>query len=117
MLFNSWQFGVFLPIVFGLYWSVPQRFRWLLLLIASYWFYMSWNVKYIVLILFTTVISYLAAILLERYRNNKPVKKFILTATLVSCLGVLFVFKYFNFFAGAVADFLNMFRFTFTRQH
>ena len=109
MLFNSWQFGVFLPIVFGLYWSVPQRFRWLLLLIASYWFYMSWNVKYIVLILFTTVISYLAAILLERYRNNKPVKKFILTATLVSCLGVLFVFKYFNFFAGAVADFLNMF--------
>ena len=109
MLFNSWQFGVFLPIVFGLYWSVPQRFRWLLILVASYWFYMSWNVKYVVLILFTTIISYMAGIFLERFRDNRPVKKFILTFTLVSCLGVLFVFKYFNFFAGAVVDFLNMF--------
>ena len=109
MLFNSWQFGVFLPIVFGLYWSVPQRFRWALILIASYWFYMSWNVKYIVLILFTTIISYMAGIFLERYRDNKPVKKFILAFTLIACLGVLFVFKYFNFFAGAVVDFLNMF--------
>ena len=109
MLFNSWQFGVFLPIVFGLYWSVPQRFRWALILIASYWFYMSWNVKYIVLILFTTIISYMAGIFLERYRENSAVKKFILAFTLISCLGVLFVFKYFNFFAGAVVDFLNMF--------
>ena len=109
MLFNSWQFGVFLPIVFGLYWSVPQRFRWALILIASYWFYMSWNVKYIVLILFTTIISYMAGIFLERYRDNKLVKKFILAFTLISCLGVLFVFKYFNFFAGAFVDFMNMF--------
>ncbi len=109
MLFNSWQFGVFLPIVFGLYWSVPQRFRWLLILIASYWFYMSWNVKYVVLILFTTIISYVAAILIERFRDSRSVCKFILASTLVSCLGVLFVFKYFNFFAGAVVDFLNMF--------
>lgn len=109
MLFNSWQFGVFLPIVFGLYWSVPQRFKWLLLLIASYWFYMSWNVKYIVLILFTTVISYFAAIFLERYRDSRPVKKFILTFTLVSCLGVLFVFKYFNFFSENFINFMNLF--------
>ena len=108
MLFNSWQFAVFLPVVFGLYWSVPQRFRWALILIASYWFYMSWNVKYVVLILFTTVISYMAGILLERY-HSKPARKFILVFTLASCLGVLFVFKYFNFFAGAIADFLNMF--------
>ena len=108
MLFNSWQFAVFLPAVFGLYWSVPQRFRWLLILIASYWFYMSWNVKYVVLILFTTIISYMAALLLERY-HSKPARKFILTVTLASCLGVLFVFKYFNFFTGAVVDFLNMF--------
>ena len=109
MLFNSWQFGVFLPVVFALYWSLPHRFRWALILIASYWFYMSWNVKYVVLILFTTGISYIAAIMLERFRNNPHAKKLILTFTLLSCLGVLFVFKYFNFFAGAVADFLQMF--------
>ena len=109
MLFNSWQFGVFLPTVFGLYWSVPQRFRVWLILAASYWFYMSWNVKYVVLILFTTIISYMAGIFLERYRDSKTARKFILTATLIACLGVLFVFKYFNFFAGAVVDFLSMF--------
>ena len=109
MLFNSWQFGVFLPIVFGLYWSVPQRFRSLLILIASYWFYKSWNVKYIVMILFTTIISYMAGIFLERYRENKSVKKFILTFTLLSCLGVLFVFKYFNFFSESLVNFLSMF--------
>lgn len=65
--------------------------------------------KYVVLILFTTLISYIAAIFIERYRDNKSICKFILTTTLISCLGVLFVFKYFNFFAGAVSDFLNMF--------
>ena len=106
MLFNSWQFAVFLPIVFALYWSLPHKFRWILLLIVSYWFYMSWNVKYIVLILFTTVISYLSAILIERYRNHG---KIIMITALISCLGVLFVFKYFNFVSQSVADFLHMF--------
>ena len=57
MLFNSIQFALFLPIVFALYWLTPQRFRWALLLAASYYFYMSWNAKYIVLILLTTGVS------------------------------------------------------------
>ena len=106
MLFNSWQFAVFLPIVFALYWSLPHKFRWTLILIASYWFYMSWNVKYVVLILFTTVISYISAILIERYRKHaKP----IMIMALVACLGVLFVFKYFNFVSQSVTDFLHMF--------
>lgn len=65
MLFNSLQFGLFLPFVFIIYWTLPHRFRWILLLIASYWFYMSWNPKYIILIFFTTFASYLAAILIE----------------------------------------------------
>ncbi len=109
MLFNSWQFGVFLPIVFALYWALPHRFRWFVILISSYWFYMSWNVKYVVLILFTTVISYFAALLLERFHDNTRAKKFILTITLISCLGVLFVFKYFNFFTESLTKFLSLF--------
>ena len=108
MLFNSWQFALFFPVVFALYWSLPHKFRVWLLLIASYYFYMSWNVKYVVLILFTTLVSYFAALLLER-TNSLRTKKIILTVSLVACLGVLFVFKYFNFFAGVLADFLNMF--------
>ncbi len=109
MLFNSWQFGIFLPVVFGIYWAVPQRFRWFLLFIASYYFYMSWNVKYVVLILFTTIISYFAAILLERFSKNDRAGKLILSFTLISCLGVLFVFKYFNFFSETLKNFMELF--------
>ena len=65
MLFNSLAFLVFMPIVFALYWLIPQKGRWILLLIASYYFYMSWNPKYVVLILGTTVVSYAAGLLLE----------------------------------------------------
>ncbi len=108
MLFNSWQFAIFFPIVFALYWGLPHKFRIGLLLIASYYFYMSWNVKYIVLILFTTIVSYSAALFIAK-TDSLRTKKCILTLSLVACLGVLFVFKYFNFFTGAVADFLNMF--------
>ena len=108
MLFNSWQYALFFPIVFALYWGLPHKFRVYLLLIASYWFYMSWNVKYVVLILFTTLVSYSAALMLER-AHTRRVKRVILTLTLFACLGVLFVFKYFNFVTGAVVDFLNMF--------
>ena len=105
MLFNSWQYALFFPLVFALYWSLPHKFRVPLLLVASYYFYMSWNVKYVILILFTTCISYLAALLIEHSRH----KKWILTFSLAACLGVLFMFKYFNFFAGAITDFLGLF--------
>ena len=43
MLFNSWQYAVFLPLVAAAYFLVPHRVRWVLLLGASYYFYMSWN--------------------------------------------------------------------------
>ena len=109
MLFNSWQFAIFLPVVFALYWSVPQRFRWFVILVSSYWFYMSWNVKYVTLILFTTFISYLAAILLERFNKNKAMKKIILALTLIACLSVLFTFKYFNFFSQSFIEFMHLF--------
>ncbi|MBQ7221107.1 MAG: MBOAT family protein [Synergistaceae bacterium] len=108
MLFNSWQYALFFPIVFVLYWGLPHKFRTAILLIASYWFYMSWNVKYVVLILFTTLASYFAALLLDR-TDSQRMKRLILSITLIACLGVLFVFKYFNFFAGAFVDFMNMF--------
>jgi len=62
MLFNSLAYAIFLPIVFLLYWALPQRWRWTILLAASYYFYMSWDARYIVLIVFTTVVSYVAAL-------------------------------------------------------
>lgn len=108
MLFNSWQYGVFLPIVFALYWVLPHKYRWPLLLAASYYFYMSWNVKYVVLILFTTAVSYTAALLLEKTEQRKK-RHLLLTAVLVACLGVLFVFKYWNFFFGSLAALMQRF--------
>jgi len=108
MLFNSIHFAVFLPIVFGIYWIIPNKYRWILLLIASYYFYMSWNVKYVVLILMTTLISYFAAIGVER-TTCRAKKKMLLFGALVICFGVLFVFKYFNFFFDSVSTFLTIF--------
>ena len=108
MLFNSIAFAIFLPIVFLLYWCLPHKYRWMLMLAASYYFYMSWNARYVVLILFTTGISYAAAILLEKTGSKKK-KKLILAGTAVLCLGVLFFFKYFNFVSQSVTDLLRVF--------
>ena len=106
MLFNSLAFAFFLPIVFLLFWALPQRWRWIVLLLSSYYFYMSWNVKYVVLILFTTVVSYTTARVLE-HMDKKRGRVLLLVAALVSCLGVLFVFKYFNFFDMTLVHILN----------
>lgn len=101
-------FAFFLPIVFIIYWSLPHKFRWVLLLAASYYFYMSWNAKYVFLILFTTIISYAAAVLMERSEHRRQ-KKWILAGTAILCLGVLFFFKYYNFVSESVANLLRLF--------
>lgn len=108
MLFNSLSFAIFLPIVFAVYWGLPHKYRWFLLLVASYWFYMSWNPKYVVLILFTTVVSYVAGISLEKQANIRK-KKMILAIACVASLGVLFFFKYFNFVSKSVAGVISYF--------
>ena len=83
MLFNSLPFAIFLPIVFILYWCLPHKYRWILLFVASYYFYMNWNAKYAVLILFTTCISYGSARLLEKQDNKKKKKTALLTEALI----------------------------------
>lgn len=96
MLFNSFDFAIFLPIVFIIYWCLPHKYRWILLLISSYYFYMSWNAVYVVLIASTTVISFLASLIIERDISSKS-KKAVLIISSVITLGILFFFKYFNF--------------------
>lgn len=108
MNFNSLEFLVFFPLVVLLFFVLPHRFRWIMLLAASYFFYMSWSAELIILILFTTLISYLASIGIEA-TESKTKKKLLLTLTLVTCLGVLFFFKYFNFLADSVTAVLRAF--------
>ncbi len=69
---------------------------------------MSWNVKYVVLIIFTTVISYIAALFISK-TNDKKKKKVILILSLFSSMSVLFVFKYLNFFFESISSFANLF--------
>ena len=99
MQFNSWQYAVFLVVVFAAHWLLKARYRWFFLLLASYFFYMRWNPAYAVLILLTTVVSYYAALGIDRRPQRK---KQIAAVTALICLGVLGVFKYFNFFVSAV---------------
>jgi len=96
MLFNSLDFIGFLIIVIPLYFILPHKLRWVLLLLASYFFYMSWNYSYIVLILFTTSINYFMGILMGRSKTKKARKTYLIIG-LVCSLGVLFGFKYLNF--------------------
>ena len=108
MLFNSLAYVIFLPFVFLVYWAIPQKNRWFLLLISSYYFYMSWNAKYVVLILGMTIISYYAGILLEQAKSVH-LKKAIVYGTAISCIGVLFVFKYLPFALSSVYSIMNVF--------
>ncbi len=111
MLFNSLHFLIFFPIVVLLYFAIPYRHRWGLLLIASYYFYMCWKLEYIVLILISTVIAYISAIAMER-QNDKSKRKKLLILSLCANFGILFLFKYFNFFNDsfkAVFNYFNIF--------
>ena len=78
MQFNSWQFAVFLPIVFFIYYALNHKYRWMWLLGASYFFYMYWNPKLVVLIAVTTLISYFCAIKIEESDSVKEKKRWML---------------------------------------
>jgi len=93
MLFNSYEFLIFFPIVLILYFFIPNKYRYILLLIASYIFYMGWNPTYALLIAFSTFATWLGGILFERTEKKKQV----LFAVLGVNLSILFFFKYFNF--------------------
>ncbi|PID91752.1 MAG: membrane-bound O-acyltransferase family protein [Bacteroidetes bacterium] len=108
MLFNSLEFLIFFPIVVAAYFAMNPRYRWILLLIASYYFYMCWNYKYIVLIMFSTVVDYFAGILMHKLEKKTP-RKLLLMASLTTNLGLLFFFKYFNFFGDTVNFFFDQF--------
>lgn len=109
MNFNSVTFLIFLPVVLLLYWLLPSKYRWIMLLIASCLFYMSWNAWLIFLIAFTTAVSYFSGLLMQKYAAKQGIKKLLLALTLVCCLGALFFFKYFNFAVNLVIDFINLF--------
>ena len=97
MLFHSLEFMIFLPLVVALFFAVPHKWRWLLLLVASYVFYGSWRWKHLLLILMSTGVDYVAALNIYQTDNSLR-KKLFLYLSLGVNLGILFLFKYANFF-------------------
>ncbi len=98
MVFNSIDFFLFFLLVLGAYFSLPHRHRWWMLLGASYFFYMYWNAAFAALMLLSTVIDYAAALWIHQ-APSKTQKRIGLAVTCGSNLGMLFFFKYWNFFA------------------
>ena len=97
MLFNSLDFLIFFPIVVLIYLIVPRKLKYVWLLIASYYFYMSWNVKYVGLLLFSTIVTYFSGILIAKAHGNRQ-KKLVVAVSFLANLSVLGFFKYFDFF-------------------
>lgn len=120
MLFNSIQFLIFFPIVTLMYFLIPRRFKHIWLLIASYFFYMSWNPKYAVLIAISTLITYASGLLInwsgekKDQKRAKREKNLWVALSFTSNLAILFFFKYFNFLFASLAKILSMFGIAFT---
>ena len=97
MLFNSIHYLIFFPIVAGAYFILPQRYRWMLVLASSYYFYMCWRVEYVFLIVISTLVDYWAGLYIGSHHHSGK-RKAALFLSLFCNLGLLFVFKYLDFF-------------------
>lgn len=102
MVFNSLTFLIFFPIVLGIYYIIPKRLRVYWLLAASYYFYAFWNVKYTLLILASTVVTYATGLLIHKARS-KVGRNAAVAACVIINLCILFVFKYLDFFLSNVS--------------
>ena len=109
MFFNSLAFAVFLPIVFFLYWFVFNKTKSTqnaLLIVASYYFYSCWDWRFLFLLVFSTFLDYYTGIQIEKGKSDKS-RKFWFWLSVLTNLGFLGVFKYYNFFADSFSELLN----------
>src|SRR4051812_18075861 len=95
MLFNSLHFLLFLPIVVFLYYVLQHRYRWILIFVASCYFYMAFIPKYILILFIIIIIDYVSAIAIENSEGRR--RKSYLILSLCSNILLLCFFKYFGF--------------------
>lgn len=113
MQFTTFEFAVFFPVVVICFYMIPKKARQLWLLLASYYFYMGWNPKYALLILISTVITYICARLLGYFDRktdnaNKISRRLVMISGLVLNLAILFFFKYFYFLHDLTSDIMSL---------
>ena len=116
MIFNSIQFIVFFIVVVTAYYILPHKFRWGLLLFASYIFYMAWKPSYIILILLCTLVNYIAALEIKKNRDKK-IRKLWLIFSLGISLGVLFIYKYLGFINESLMNVFTYMNFNYPVGH
>src|SRR5690554_4739228 len=119
MLFNSIEFGVFLPVVFILYWYVVNKDlkrQNLLLLLSSYVFYGWWDWRFLFLIAFSSIFDYLIGLRLFSERKSQK-RRFFLVASIIVNIGFLRFFKYFNFFIDSFIDAFSILGYSFNKVH
>jgi alginate O-acetyltransferase complex protein AlgI len=111
MIFNSFEYLIFLPISFLLYWFVfgkSLKLQNLLLLVLSYVFYAWWDWRFLSLIIFSSFVDYHSGLFINKAKKIRD-RRFWLTLSMVTNLGFLGIFKYFNFFADSLRDFFLQF--------
>src|SRR6476619_4069669 len=106
MLFNSLHFVAFFIVVTTLYFSLPHKFRWLLLLLSSFYFYMAFLPVYVLILLATIVVDYFAGIYIAKSRGRK--RKLFLICSLIANIGFLSFFKYYDFLIGSLNELLSV---------
>ena len=116
MLFNSYNFMLFFPIVLLVYFVIPQKLRYIWLLVVSYYFYMGWNAKYAILIAFSTIITWLSGLLQGKIQTSDADddimikrKKLVVAFSFIINLGILIFFKYFDFIFNNIYYVLKLF--------
>ena len=106
MLFNTFEFLIFFLITIITFFSVPQKRRWFILLLASYFFYGYWKASYLILIAGSTIADYLISNAIGKSDDNRK-KKVLLITSITLNLSLLFLFKYFDFIASSFNELLS----------
>ncbi len=115
MLFNSLEFMIFFPVVTLLFFVLPHRWRWLLLLIASCVFYMFFIPIYLLILMVTILVDYFAGLYLAR--TEGALKRRILVLSLLTNIGMLFFFKYYNFATDNLMYLASLLHWNYPLQH
>jgi alginate O-acetyltransferase complex protein AlgI len=110
MLFNSIEFAIFFPVVFGVYWfvlgkNIKMQNIWLLL--ASYFFYGWWDWRFLLLLISITTFNFFIGLIISKNDSGRKRKNFLILALIIN-IGTLCVFKYFNFFIESFIDLISL---------
>lgn len=119
MLFNTIQYLIFLPFVVLIYYLLPAKARYIWLLIASYYFYMQWNALYVLLLLFSTITTYVCGFIIGKInesekKSNSTInwQKICLVICILLNLSILFFYKYLYFGLACINQLLTIFGWT-----